>query len=70
MNQRKVIAVIVAVLAFFGLMVLIGTVVQAIWPGYWFSHHPIERFFTLIIIVIITSKIYNIIKGKEPEQEV
>ncbi len=67
MNWRKVIAGIIGFLTFIGVIVLIGIVVQNIWPGYSFSDHPLERLSLLFICFMIASMVYNLIKGEEPE---
>ncbi|MBI5680160.1 MAG: hypothetical protein HZC47_04615 [Methanobacterium sp.] len=68
-NVRKVIAIVVAVLVFILLFSGIAIGVQAVWPGYSFSDHPLERLILLGFVFFATAITYNIIKGKEPEQE-
>ncbi|MDO8871085.1 MAG: RDD family protein [Methanobacteriaceae archaeon] len=65
MNIRKFLAGIVGILTFIGIIVLIGMVVNNIWPGYSPSDHPLERIVMLMFSAIIASSTYNLIKGEE-----
>jgi len=68
MNLRKIIAGIIAILTFIGVLTLISTAVHTIWPDYWFSDHPIERVIALFVGFVVALMVYNLIKGKEPEK--
>jgi len=69
MNWRKVIAGIMGILSFIGVIVLIGIVVRNFWPDYSPSQHPIERLLILGISFVTASIAYNLIKSKKPEQD-
>ncbi|MBI5679523.1 MAG: hypothetical protein HZC47_01295 [Methanobacterium sp.] len=69
-NVRNVIAIVVAVLVFILLFSGIAIGVPAIWPGYSFSKHPLERLILLGLVFFATTITYRLIKGKEPEQEI